>query len=156
MPCTVLALPGNPLGVSRNYPGRMDLTRADALALRMVSLLLAPRPDGYAGDPAPSDVASVVTWFGAMQAQDAASGAWSFGVRLPAFTLADLDAAFARGEAIRTWPMRGTVHYVPPRDAHWMIDLMGVRVLASAAKRRATLGIAPETADAAVDVLGTA
>ncbi|MBO0870713.1 MAG: AlkZ family DNA glycosylase [Micromonosporaceae bacterium] len=120
----------------------------------MVSLLLAPRPAGYAGEPAPSTVAGVVTWFGAMQAQDAASAAWSFGVRLPALTLADLDAAFERGEAIRTWPMRGTVHYVPPPDAHWMLDLMGVRALAGAAKRREGLGLATETANAAVDVLG--
>ena len=42
----------------------MDLTPQDALALRMSSLLL--------GEPAerPTDVAGVVTWFGAMQAQD--------------------------------------------------------------------------------------
>jgi hypothetical protein len=122
----------------------------------MTSLLLAPRPTGYAGEPAPADVAGVVTWFGAMQAQDAASGAWSFGVRLPKLTTAELDEAFERHEAIRTWPMRGTVHYVPPRDAHWMLDLMGVRALAGAAKRREFLGLSDEIADRSVDVLGAA
>ncbi|GAA1795295.1 winged helix DNA-binding domain-containing protein [Luedemannella flava] len=133
----------------------MELSRADALAMRMMSLLLADRP---AGDPtpAPDDVAGVVTWFGAMQAQDAASAAWSFGARLPKLTTADLDAAFERREAIRTWPMRGTVHYVPPRDAHWMLDLMGVRALAGAAKRREFLGLSDEVANRSVEVLGAA
>jgi hypothetical protein len=143
----------------------MELTGADALALRMASLLLAPRPAGYAsnagdasnaGEPAPSGVAGVVTWFGAMQAQDAGSAAWSFGVRLPALSAVELDAALERGEAIRTWPMRGTIHYVPPRDAHWMLDLMGARLLAGAAKRRAILGLSDEAAEAGVEVLGTA
>ncbi len=134
----------------------MDLSRADALALRMVSLLLAGRPEGYAGEPAPDDVAGVVTWFGAMQAQDIGSAAWSFGARLPGVTTKELDAAFERREAIRTWPMRGTVHYVPPRDAHWMLDLMGRRVLAGAARRREFLGLSQEVADRSVEVLGTA
>src|SRR5690606_5719291 len=56
------------------------LSRSDTVALRLMSLLLAPRPDGYPGDPAPKDVAGVVTWLGAMQAQDHGSAAWSFGV----------------------------------------------------------------------------
>ena len=131
----------------------MELSRTDALALRMMSLLLADRPAGYP-TPAPTDVAGVVTWFGAMQAQDIGSAAWSFGARLPSLTTAGLDAAFERREAIRTWPMRGTVHYVPPRDAHWMLELMGVRALAGAAKRREFLGLTQEVADRAVDVLG--
>ena len=133
----------------------MRIEHADALALRLMSLLLAPRPEGY-GEPAPADVAGVVTWLGGMQAQDIGSAAWSFGVRLPGMTTKDLDAAFERREALRTWPMRGTVHYVPPRDAHWMLDLMGSRTLAGAAKRREALGLRPDVADAAVDVLGTA
>ena len=121
-----------------------------------MSLLLAPRPDGYDGGPAPADAAAVVTWLGAMQAQDIGSAAWSFGVRLPGFTTADLDAAFERREAIRTWPMRGTVHYVPPRDAHWMLELMGRRALAGAAKRREFLGLSSQAADRAVEVFAAA
>jgi Protein of unknown function (DUF1006). len=117
-----------------------------------MSLLLAPRPDDYPGDPAPKDVAGVVTWLGAMQAQDNASAAWSFGVRLPGLTAADVEAAVERREALRTWPMRGTVHYVPPRDAHWMLELMGRRALAGAAKRREMLGLSDETANRAVEI----
>jgi len=123
----------------------------DSLALRMTSLLLRDHPRGR-----PDTVAGVVEWFGAMQAQDMASALWSLGVRLPAFTLDDVSAALERAEAIRTWPMRGTVHLVPPADARWMLDLMGVRALAGAAKRRATIGLDEKTAERGVEVLAAA
>ncbi|MFG3422506.1 winged helix DNA-binding domain-containing protein [Micromonospora sp. NPDC048063] len=117
----------------------------------MTSLLLRPHPTAH-----PGGVADVVEWFGAMQAQDLASGMWSLGVRLPALNHADVHAALERREALRTWPMRGTVHLVPPRDARWMLELTGVRSLAAAATRRAQLGLAEADADRAVDVLGAA
>jgi hypothetical protein len=131
----------------------VELKPADALALRMTSLLLGGHPGAV---KPPADVAGIVEWFGAMQAQDVASGMWSLGARLPGSTNADVQDALERREAVRTWPMRGTVHLVPPRDAHWMLEVMGVRALAGAAARRETIGLSEETADRAVDVLGAA
>ena len=126
----------------------MDLTTSQALALRLRSLLLAP-------PPARDDVAGVVEWFGAMQSQDMASGLWSLGARLPGRTVEDVSAALERREAIRTWPMRGTVHLVPPADAGWMLELMGGRLLAAAASRRQTIGMSEATAERGVEVLAT-
>ncbi|WP_346539879.1 winged helix DNA-binding domain-containing protein [Micromonospora sp. DPT] len=117
----------------------------------MTSLLLREHPRGR-----PRDVAGVVEWFGAMQAQDVASGLWSLGTRLPGWTVADVRAALERREALRTWPMRGTVHLVPPRDARWMLEVTGVRALSGAAARRAALGLTEADADRAADVLGAA
>ena len=134
-----------------NVGGWSYAARVDQLSLRMTSLLLRPHPSGR-----PDTVAGVVAWFGAMQAQDMASVLWSLGARLPAFTLDDVNAALERREAIRTWPMRGTVHLVPPADAHWMLDLMGVRALAGAAKRRDTIGLDEKTAERGVEVLAAA
>jgi hypothetical protein len=122
-----------------------------ALSARLTSLLLRPHPTA-----APDTVAGVVEWFGAMQAQDMASGLWSLGVRLPGRTEADVTAALERREAIRTWPMRGTVHLIPPADARWMLDLMGVRALAGAATRRATIGLDEATAERGVEILAAA
>jgi hypothetical protein len=130
----------------------VELSGAQARAVRLRSLLLA-RADGLTP---PASVADVVTWFGALQAQDYASGLWSLGVRLPQLTRDDVQDALERREALRTWPMRGTVHLVPSRDAHWMLTLMGVRALAGAAKRREFLGLDEAVADQAVDVLGAA
>ncbi|MFI5890371.1 winged helix DNA-binding domain-containing protein [Actinoplanes sp. NPDC051513] len=119
-----------------------------ALGLRLSSLLLRGN--------APSSVGEIVSWFGAMQSQDANSMLWSLGARLPGWSLADVNDALEKRSVLRTWPMRGTVHLVPSADAHWMLDLMGVRLLAGAAKRRESIGLDDKTADRAVELLGDA
>ncbi len=123
------------------------LEAVDALALRMRALLLSGTP---AGSPA-----EVVRWFGAMQAQDVASGHWSFGVRVPGLTDADVDAATENRQVVRTWPMRGTIHFVPPADVRWMLELTGVRALNGLAARWERLGLDQHQLAKAADVLGT-
>jgi Winged helix DNA-binding domain len=117
----------------------------DVLAIRMKNLLLANRE---ARSPA-----EVVRWMGAMQAQDLASGEWSFGVRCEGMTQAHIHQATVNREILRTWPMRGTVHFVPPADARWMLDVTGVRAVAGAARRREQLGLTESIVNQAVDVL---
>jgi hypothetical protein len=90
---------------------------------------------------------------GAMQAQDLASGEWSFGVRCPGLSQADIHQATVERRILRTWPMRGTVHFVPPADAKWMLDVTGVRALAGSARRRAQLGLTEQIVNRAVEVL---
>ncbi len=120
----------------------------EMLGLRMASLLLNARTARTPGQ--------VVAWFGAMQAQDLASGEWSFGVRCAGATQADIHQATVDRTILRTWPMRGTVHFVPPRDAKWMLNLTGVRALAGAQKRREFLGLTEGIVDRAVAVLEAA
>ncbi|MFN8146760.1 MAG: winged helix DNA-binding domain-containing protein [Candidatus Nanopelagicales bacterium] len=122
-----------------------------ARALRMAALLIAPRP---AQTPTPTTVEGVVTHLGAMQAQDNASGLWSLGLRLGGATQAEVVDALEARTVLRTWPMRGTVHLVPARDAHWMLEVTGSKSLAGAAKRRQYLGLADADAEKAVDVVG--
>lgn len=129
----------------------MDLSADVARRLRLRSLLLDPAIP----TDRPTAVAGIVEWFGAMQAQDANSGVWSLGSRLPGTTVDDIWSALERVEAVRTWPMRGTVHLVPPRDARWMLELMGAKPLAGAAKRRQIIGLSDETASRVVDLLGS-
>ena len=71
--------------------GGVKMTAKDALALRMRSLLLAGTSSKTLVRA--DSVAAVVTWFGAMQAQDYASGLWSLGARLPAMTRTEVEAA---------------------------------------------------------------
>jgi hypothetical protein len=116
----------------------------------MAALLVNARPGTVA---APATVGDVVTHLGAMQAQDNASGLWSLGLRLPGSTLADVTAALEEPQALRTWPMRGTVHLVPARDVHWMLACTGTRALAGAATRRATIGLPDDVAERAVETI---
>lgn len=93
------------------------------------------------------------------------SGLWSLGLRLApqgadaggsgAATRAGVEDALERGEALRTWPMRGTIHLVPSRDAGWMLDLMGAKPLAGAKRRREYLGLSDDDAARALQVLKT-
>jgi winged helix DNA-binding protein len=119
-----------------------------ALGLRLTGLLL--RGGG------PATVEGIASWFGAMQAQDVNSVLWSLGARLPGRSLAEVNAALEDRSVLRTWPMRGTVHLVPARDAHWMLDVLGSRSLTGVAKRWDYLGLDRPTAEKATEVLGSA
>ncbi len=128
---------------SRQHP----VAHVDVLATRIGSLLLA--------DHAGRSVADVVEWFGAMQGQDMASVSWSLGLRTGT-TASQVAAAFEAGAIVRTWPMRGTLHVVPGRDAAWMVKHLGVRALAGAERRRAVLGLDGSSTDRAVEALADA
>ncbi len=122
------------------------LTRADVNRARLASLLIA----GPA-DPARTPL-DIVEHFLAMQAQDAPGVAWSLGLRNGATESATAQALAGR-DVVRTWPMRGTLHLIPSRDAKWMLDRMGGKALAGAARRREMLGLSDDVAFRAVDIL---
>ena len=56
-----------------------------------------------------------------------------------------------RGEVVRSWPMRGTLHLTAAEDLPWMLDLLGERALAGVAKRRASLGLSDDDVARACD-----
>lgn len=80
-------------------------------------------------EPAFSDPAAVVRWFGAMQAQEYPICLWAPASRLPATTETAMERALAERTILRTWPMRGTVHFVPAEDTRWMVELMASRAV---------------------------
>lgn len=53
----------------------------------------------------------LVKYLVAMQAQDHAGAKWSIGVRLSDVTDADVEKAIADRAIVRTWLMRGTLHF---------------------------------------------
>ena len=73
--------------------------------------------------------AEVVSWLGAVQAQEYGPAKWSLGLRLPPeVTDADVEQAFADGLFLRTHVMRPTWHFVTPADIGWLLDLTAPRV----------------------------
>ena len=83
----------------------------------------------------------VVAWLGAVQAQDYLGALWAIGLRLGAARQDDIERALADGDIVRTWPMRGTLHFVAAADARWLTELLAPRAVAKAASRERTLGI---------------
>jgi hypothetical protein len=79
--------------------------------------------------------ADVVAWFGAVQAQDYLGALWAIGLRTRSATETQVEAAETRRAIIRTWPMRGTLHFVAAADARWMTRLLAPRVIARNAAR---------------------
>jgi hypothetical protein len=100
---------------------------AGILRLRLENQRLA-----HAAFRKPEDV---VAWFGAVQAQDYLGSLWAIGLRMRRATEASVEAAEARRAIIRTWPMRGTLHFVAAADARWMTRLLAPRVIARNAAR---------------------
>jgi hypothetical protein len=84
---------------------------------------------------------AVVRWMGAIQAQDYLGSLWAVGLRLPSAVESDIEEAVAARTIVRTWPMRGTLHFVPAADVRWMLRLLTPRVIARSAGRYRELGL---------------
>ena len=78
----------------------------------------------------------VVAWLGAIQAQDYLAALWAVGVRMNEATEAAIEKAIADRTIIRTYPLRGTLHFVAAADARWILDLLAPRIRANNAGRR--------------------
>jgi hypothetical protein len=77
----------------------------------------------------------VVAWLGAVQAQDYLGALWAVGLRLTDGTQRDIERAIAERLVVRTWPMRGTLHFIAAADARWMTELLAGRPAAAASGR---------------------
>lgn len=93
-----------------------------------------------------------VRWMGAVQAQDYLASLWAVGLRIPNATEATIEAAIADKSIVRTWPMRGTIHYLPGQDIRWILKLTEPRnrmflerLFAGKMKAVEGLDITPET-----------
>jgi hypothetical protein len=79
--------------------------------------------------------AAAVAWFGAVQAQDYLGALWAVGTRMKEPFEADVERALAVGSIVRTWPLRGTLHFVAAEDARWILQLLAPQVVARHAPR---------------------
>jgi hypothetical protein len=127
----------------------VDMTRiADILRIRMTCQLVEAAGGGSA------DPAAVVERLCAIQAQDYPGALWAVGLRCdPPVTVADVERAISERSIVRTWAMRGTLHFVAPADVRWMLDLTRDRALARATRRHADLGLTDVVFERARDLL---
>ena len=70
----------------------------------------------------------VVSWLGAVQAQDYPGARWALGLRAPGIVEADVQRAFNDGKILRTHVLRPTWHFVAPADLRWLLTLSAPRV----------------------------
>ncbi len=82
-----------------------------------------------------------VSWMGAIQAQDYYAAKWAIGLRIRGSTDADVEKAIKERKIIRTWPLRGTLHFTAAGDARWMLKLLSPRFIALRARRFKEIGL---------------
>jgi hypothetical protein len=74
--------------------------------------------------------ADVVEWLGAVQAQDFFGALWTIGQRMNKTVVeSEVEKAVNDRTIVRTWPMRGTLHFVAPKDVRWMLKYLTPRVV---------------------------
>ncbi len=83
----------------------------------------------------------LLTWMGAMQAQNFPMVKWAIGIRLPNSTDREISEAINRGDIIRTHLLRPTWHFVSATDVFWMLELTALKVKASMKSRQQQLGL---------------
>jgi hypothetical protein len=103
------------------------MKHGDILKLRLANQLITNRRS-----ETPAEVVSTLL---AIQAQDYAGSKWSIGLRLPGGTEVQVEKAITDRTIIRTWPMRGTLHFVAAEDARWMLKLLTPRIISRTAGR---------------------
>jgi hypothetical protein len=67
----------------------------------------------------------VVSWFGAVQAQEYGDAKWALALRLRRADGTAIERAMTEGKILRTHVMRPTWHFVTPADIRWLLALTG-------------------------------
>lgn len=112
------------------------LDASDLLQLRLRRQLL--------GEHGPLSAGDVVRRMGAVQAQDLGAAKWAVALRARWLTDAEIEQAIAEKQLVRSWPMRGTLHFVPPEDLRWMLDLTTPKLFKRASARAKQLRLTAE------------
>ena len=71
----------------------------------------------------------LVNWLGVIQAQDYSGAKWSIGLRLHGITDKDVEQELKDRKLIRTWALRGTLHFVASADINWLLKLIAPRII---------------------------
>ncbi len=83
----------------------------------------------------------LVSFMGAMQAQDYSMAKWAVGLRLQNSTDKKIEKAVHDGEIIRTHLMRPTWHFVSADDIYWMLELTAPQMKTAVKSRHNFLGL---------------
>ncbi len=121
-----------------------DSSHADALPPMPRCALRASRPTDSVAGSGFASVGEAVRRLGAVQAQDFVASKWVVGARVPGAVEADVDAAIASREIVRSSLLRGTLHLVPAASLRPILAVTGPRELARSAKRHRDLEIDDE------------
>ncbi|PJZ55574.1 hypothetical protein CH367_19030 [Leptospira barantonii] len=105
----------------------MDLKLSEIAELRLYSHRISKIQNKNPGE--------VVAWLGALQGQDYFGTKWSIGLRLTNSKDVEIEKAISQKRIVRSWPLRGTLHFTDAKDLRWMLDLLGPKLIRNNTKR---------------------
>ncbi len=83
----------------------------------------------HISDPPRQSPPATVAWFSGVQAQNYAGGKWFVGMREQGGSESVVDQAIQQGEILRTWALRGTLHFVAAPDLSWLLALLAPEII---------------------------
>ena len=95
----------------------------------------------------------VVRHYGCLQSQDIGQATWVIGSRIKNGTEEMVRDACRKWKIVRTWPMRGTLHYMSPKLVRPLLKLCAAKTLPSFIKRREFLWITKEIAEKSLQLM---
>lgn len=104
-----------------------DTTLSDLISWRLQSQQLTI--------PGLRTAAEVVGNLGAIQAQDYEMAKWSIGLRMESAGESDIEQAIANHEIVRSWSLRGTLHFLAAEDVHWLNGFLAPMIIAGNQRR---------------------
>ncbi|MEP6850373.1 MAG: winged helix DNA-binding domain-containing protein [Acidobacteriota bacterium] len=103
-----------------------------------------------------SRASEVVSWLGAVQAQDYNMAKWALGLRMSSATSASIEDEIDSGSIVRTHVMRPTWHFVPAADVRWLLDLTAPRIESAARSRQRVLELDAKTLNRTTKIIARA
>lgn len=100
--------------------------------------------------------AEVVERLCALQAQDYRQSLWAIGARLRSGTVGDVERSIEQRSILRTWLVRGTIHFVRPGDVRWLLALSAPRLAAADARSAALHGLTAAQIDRCAELISDA
>jgi hypothetical protein len=98
----------------------------------------------------------LVSWLGAVQAQDYSGAKWSVGLRLSGTTDKNVEQALKDRKLVRTWALRGTLHFVAASDIRWLLSLLAPRIISRNTRRYKELKLDESTLSMSNNILKSA
>ena len=126
----------------------IPLTGVQARRLRLHAQYLSAQAESVSG------AAQVVRSLVAVQAQEVPAAAWAIGLRSRTLTAAEVEfARLLERSFVRTWALRGTLHFVAVEDYAWLMALLGPEVVRLGERRYRQLGLSPAIRERALHVI---
>ncbi|SRR5215204_510712 len=118
------------LGISTDYQTNSDKQNSiKALVMRLTSITNLRLYNQHITQSRFVEPDEIVRWLGAVQAQDYLGSLWGIGLRLKSSNESEIEKAIESRKIVRSWPMRGTLHFVASEDLRWMLKFLTPRVI---------------------------